>query len=103
MSPGDEAVELLQALIRLDTVNPPGNETAAAELLRAYLEPFGVECELYARVPERANLVARVRGRSRQDHPNQHRPLLADRQLRSFQLGQTAPRVAKRRIVGGAG
>jgi acetylornithine deacetylase/succinyl-diaminopimelate desuccinylase-like protein len=59
----DEAVELLQALIRLDTVNPPGNETAAAELLRAYLEPHGVECELYARVPERANLVARIRGR----------------------------------------
>jgi acetylornithine deacetylase/succinyl-diaminopimelate desuccinylase-like protein len=59
----DEAVELLQALIRLDTVNPPGNETAAAELLRAYLEPFGVECELYARVPERANLVARIPGR----------------------------------------
>ena len=63
MSLRDEAVELLQALIRLDTVNPPGNETAAAELLRDYLEPFGVECELYARVPERANLVARIRGR----------------------------------------
>ncbi|HEY1357900.1 MAG TPA: M20/M25/M40 family metallo-hydrolase, partial [Thermoleophilaceae bacterium] len=63
MSLRDEAVELLQALIRLDTVNPPGNETAAAELLRAYLEPLGVECELYARVPERANLVARIRGR----------------------------------------
>ena len=47
----DEAVQLLQQLIRLDTVNPPGNETQAAELLRAYLEPFGVECELYARVP----------------------------------------------------
>jgi acetylornithine deacetylase/succinyl-diaminopimelate desuccinylase-like protein len=59
----DEAVELLQALIRVNTVNPPGNETAAAELLRAYLEPFGVECELYARVPERANLVARIPGR----------------------------------------
>ena len=29
-----EVVELLQALIRLDTVNPPGNETQAAELLR---------------------------------------------------------------------
>ena len=43
--------------------NPPGNETAAAELLRAYLEAAGVECELYARVPERANLVARIRGR----------------------------------------
>jgi acetylornithine deacetylase/succinyl-diaminopimelate desuccinylase-like protein len=57
-----EATELLQRLLRLDTVNPPGNETAAAELLRAYLEPLGVECELYARVPERANLVARIRG-----------------------------------------
>src|SRR4029079_2088170 len=59
----DEAVELLQELIRLDTVNPPGNETRAAELLRDYLVDAGVECELYARDPERANLVARIRGR----------------------------------------
>ncbi len=59
----DEVTELLQELIRVDTTNPPGNETAAAELLRAYLEQFGVECELYAKVPERANLVARIPGR----------------------------------------
>jgi acetylornithine deacetylase/succinyl-diaminopimelate desuccinylase-like protein len=59
----DETVGLLQKLIRLNTVNPPGNETQAAELLRDYLEPFGVECELYARAPERANLVARIPGR----------------------------------------
>jgi acetylornithine deacetylase/succinyl-diaminopimelate desuccinylase-like protein len=59
----DEVVALLQALIRVDTVNPPGNETAAAELLRDYLRSSGVECELYARVPERANLVARIAGR----------------------------------------
>ena len=59
----DEVTELLQELIRLNTVNPPGNETAAAELLRDYLEANGVECELYARVPERANLVARIPGR----------------------------------------
>jgi acetylornithine deacetylase/succinyl-diaminopimelate desuccinylase-like protein len=59
----DETVELLQGLIRLDTVNPPGNETLAAELLRTYLEPSGVECAFYARAPERANLVARIPGR----------------------------------------
>ncbi len=59
----EEAVELLQGLIRLDTVNPPGNESAAAEYLRDYLEESGVACELYARVPERANLVARLPGR----------------------------------------
>ena len=58
-----EAVELLQGLIRLDTVNPPGNETEAAEYLRPYLEEAGLEVELYARAPERANLVARLPGR----------------------------------------
>ncbi|MBD0329885.1 MAG: M20/M25/M40 family metallo-hydrolase [Thermoleophilia bacterium] len=57
-----EAVELLQGLIRLDTVNPPGNETLAADYLRSYLEEAGLQVELYARVPERANLVARLRG-----------------------------------------
>jgi acetylornithine deacetylase/succinyl-diaminopimelate desuccinylase-like protein len=59
----DEVTELLQELIRVDTTNPPGNETAAAELLRAYLEESGAQVELYARVPERANLVARIAGR----------------------------------------
>jgi acetylornithine deacetylase/succinyl-diaminopimelate desuccinylase-like protein len=58
-----QATELLQELIRIDTTNPPGNETAAAELLREYLEDAGVSCELYAKIPERANLVARIPGR----------------------------------------
>jgi acetylornithine deacetylase/succinyl-diaminopimelate desuccinylase-like protein len=59
----NEVTPLLQELIRLDTTNPPGNETLAAELLRDYLEAAGVACALYARVPERANLVARIPGR----------------------------------------
>ena len=62
MSLQDEAVGLLQQLLRLNTVNPPGNETIAAELLRDYLQANGVEVELYARTPERANLVARLKG-----------------------------------------
>lgn len=57
-----EVTDLLQRLIRVDTTNPPGNETAAAELLRDYLEASGVACELIAKVPERANLVARLPG-----------------------------------------
>jgi acetylornithine deacetylase/succinyl-diaminopimelate desuccinylase-like protein len=60
----DETVDLLSRLIQVDTTNPPGNETAAAELLRDYLEASGVACELYAKVPERANLVARIPGGS---------------------------------------
>ena len=58
----DEVASLLSELIRLDTVNPPGNETLAAEHLGAYLERNGVACELYSKVPERANLVARIPG-----------------------------------------
>jgi acetylornithine deacetylase/succinyl-diaminopimelate desuccinylase-like protein len=58
-----EVTELLQELIRIDTTNPPGDETRAAALLRDYLEDAGVACELYAKIPERANLVARIRGR----------------------------------------
>ena len=58
----DEVTALLQSLVRLDTVNPPGNETRAAELLAGYLAENGVESQLYARVPERANLVARIPG-----------------------------------------
>jgi acetylornithine deacetylase/succinyl-diaminopimelate desuccinylase-like protein len=58
----DEVTDLLRRLIRVDTTNPPGNETVAAELLRKYLEANGVACELIAKVPDRANLVARLPG-----------------------------------------
>jgi acetylornithine deacetylase/succinyl-diaminopimelate desuccinylase-like protein len=58
----DEVTDLLQRLIQVDTTNPPGNESAAAELLRDYLEANGIACELIARVPERANLIARIPG-----------------------------------------
>jgi acetylornithine deacetylase/succinyl-diaminopimelate desuccinylase-like protein len=58
----EEVTALLRDLVRLDTVNPPGNETRVAERLRAYLEAAQVPCALFARNPERANLVARLQG-----------------------------------------
>jgi acetylornithine deacetylase/succinyl-diaminopimelate desuccinylase-like protein len=58
----EEVTGLLQALVRLDTVNPPGNETRAAELLRDHLARSGVEAVLLGRDPERMNLVARLPG-----------------------------------------
>lgn len=60
--PDAEVRELCQALIRIDTTNPPGAETAAAQLLADYLAGAGVETELVARDPARANLVARLPG-----------------------------------------
>jgi acetylornithine deacetylase/succinyl-diaminopimelate desuccinylase-like protein len=59
----DEVVELARSLIRVDTSNPPGNETTAARLLAAYLRDVGVEAELVGPDPDRLNLVARIAGR----------------------------------------
>ncbi len=59
----DEVIELARDLIRVDTSNPPGNETPAAELLAAYLRDAGVdEVELVGPDPDRLNLVARIAG-----------------------------------------
>jgi acetylornithine deacetylase/succinyl-diaminopimelate desuccinylase-like protein len=64
--PGDdleaEVVGLARDLIRIDTSNPPGNETPAAELLADYLRGAGIECELDGPDPERLNLIARLPG-----------------------------------------
>jgi acetylornithine deacetylase/succinyl-diaminopimelate desuccinylase-like protein len=57
-----EATELLQRLIRTNTVNPPGAERAAQELLAAELREAGFEIDLLGAEPDRPNLVARLRG-----------------------------------------
>jgi acetylornithine deacetylase/succinyl-diaminopimelate desuccinylase-like protein len=57
-----EAVEVLQRLVRWDTANPPGNERPAQEYLAGLLEQAGLELSLVGPDPERPNLVARLRG-----------------------------------------
>jgi acetylornithine deacetylase/succinyl-diaminopimelate desuccinylase-like protein len=65
MSPDElqrECVELLQELIRLNTVNPPGNERPAIEHLERYLRQAGFATEILAAEPGRPNLVATLDG-----------------------------------------
>ncbi len=57
-----ETTDVLQRLIRFNTVNPPGNERPAQEFLAAHLQAAGFEVELVGRTVERPNLVARLRG-----------------------------------------
>ena len=57
-----ETTDVLQRLVRFNTVNPPGNERPAIEYLAAYLSAAGFECELLAAVEERPNLVATLSG-----------------------------------------
>jgi acetylornithine deacetylase/succinyl-diaminopimelate desuccinylase-like protein len=58
-----ETTEVLQQLVRFNTVNPPGNERPAIEYLASYLEKAGFETELLAAEPQRPNLVADLHGR----------------------------------------
>jgi acetylornithine deacetylase/succinyl-diaminopimelate desuccinylase-like protein len=58
------SVELLQRLIRFNTVNPPGNERAAQEYLQELLAGAGFEVELLGADDERPNLVATLRSGS---------------------------------------
>jgi acetylornithine deacetylase/succinyl-diaminopimelate desuccinylase-like protein len=57
-----ETTELLQALVRFNTVNPPGNERPAIEHLAGYLRAAGFDVELLAADERRPNLVADLRG-----------------------------------------
>src|SRR4051812_15370627 len=59
-----DSTQLLQELIRFNTVNPPGAERAVQEHLAARLQAAGFEVELRGRTEERPNLVARLRGKA---------------------------------------
>jgi acetylornithine deacetylase/succinyl-diaminopimelate desuccinylase-like protein len=58
----DEAVSLLQDLLRLDTTNPPGNETAAIEYINALLQDLGLKPTVVSGAPGRPSLVVRIPG-----------------------------------------
>jgi acetylornithine deacetylase/succinyl-diaminopimelate desuccinylase-like protein len=54
--------QYLADLVRLDTTNPPGHETRAAEYLRRVADEQGIEAQLLGPDPARLNFVARLRG-----------------------------------------
>ncbi|MEQ1886710.1 MAG: M20/M25/M40 family metallo-hydrolase [Bryobacteraceae bacterium] len=67
---GDRARQYLVDLVRLDTSNPPGNETRVADYLKEVADANGIPNELLGTDPKRLNFVARLKGSGR------NRPLL---------------------------
>ena len=59
---GEEARRLCQALLRMDTTNPPGNERICADYLAGQLSEVGYRPEILERAPGRSNLIVRHRG-----------------------------------------
>lgn len=58
----DEAVAWLQDYIRINTINPPGNETAGAEFFADIFDAEGIEYEMAESAPGRGNIWARLEG-----------------------------------------
>ena len=57
-----ETLQHFQALLRIDTSSPPGNETKAVEYLKQVFEKEGIPYQVFAKDPSRANIVARLKG-----------------------------------------
>jgi len=57
-----ETIEHLQALIRFNTTNPPGNELSLARYLTDVLTAAGIDCQLFEPAPRRGAVIARLRG-----------------------------------------
>jgi acetylornithine deacetylase/succinyl-diaminopimelate desuccinylase-like protein len=66
----DEALRHFQALVQIDSTDPPGNETKVVEYVRSVLAAKGIPVTVAAKDPARANLIARLKGNGSQ------RPLL---------------------------
>ncbi|MBV8818505.1 MAG: M20/M25/M40 family metallo-hydrolase, partial [Acidobacteriaceae bacterium] len=57
---GDRARRYLIDLIKLDTTNPPGNETRVAQYLKQVASSSGIACETLGANPSRLNFIARL-------------------------------------------
>jgi acetylornithine deacetylase/succinyl-diaminopimelate desuccinylase-like protein len=65
-----ETMQHFQALLRIDTADPPGRELEAAQYLKKVLEADGIPAQFFALEEHRPNVVARLKGSGRK------RPLL---------------------------
>jgi acetylornithine deacetylase/succinyl-diaminopimelate desuccinylase-like protein len=61
----DEATNFLSEFLKINTTNPPGNETAAAKFVANYLKKAGLECEVLESAPGRGSVITRIKGKAK--------------------------------------
>ena len=60
-----ETLLYYQSIVRINSSNPPGNETSVVNYLKDILDRDGISYQVFALEPSRANLVARLKGNGR--------------------------------------
>ena len=58
----DEAVTWLKAFLKVDTINPPGNEARAVDFYSRIFDAEGIEWQSAESAPGRGNIWARLKG-----------------------------------------
>ncbi|MFB3886881.1 MAG: M20/M25/M40 family metallo-hydrolase [Thermodesulfobacteriota bacterium] len=58
----DEALKHFQAYLRIDTVNPPGNELEGAKFFKKIFDTESIPCHIFEPSPGRGNLLATLKG-----------------------------------------
>ena len=81
---GERQVEFLRCLTRIDTCNPPGDTTAAADVVRRFLATEGIACRTEAPRAEMPNLISPFTGNGAGRH------LVLNGHLDVFPIGDRA-------------
>ena len=58
----DEVMRHFQDLVRIDSTDPPGNETQVADYVKRVFDAEKIQVMLAAKDPKRANVIARLKG-----------------------------------------
>jgi acetylornithine deacetylase/succinyl-diaminopimelate desuccinylase-like protein len=66
----EETLRHFQAIIKVDSTDPPGREAGVVDYVKQVLEKDGIPVQIFAKEAHRPNLVARIKGTGKQ------RPLL---------------------------
>jgi acetylornithine deacetylase/succinyl-diaminopimelate desuccinylase-like protein len=61
----EETMRHYQAVLRLDTRNPPGNEHLVAEYVKQVLDKEGIPAQIVGSDPNRSNVIGRLKGNGR--------------------------------------
>jgi len=61
-----ETLKHFQAIIKMDSTDPPGNEKPVADYLKQVLEAEGIPVQVFSKEAHRPNIVARLKGSGKQ-------------------------------------
>ncbi|WP_340084960.1 M20 family metallopeptidase [Siminovitchia sp. FSL H7-0308] len=80
----ERAIKFLQKLIKIKSVNPPGNELGVAKAIVEHAAKAGLQTEIKALSSSRANVIVRLKGNG-----SKHRSLLFSGHLDTVPVGET--------------